>query len=214
MRRPSADYWAALEEAKKHHSSSKTYSGKFLRPHAPAIKGLIDRLGCRTVLDYGCGKGNQYSWVSHGEDASIPKGATLQSYWGMREIFLYDPAVPAFSTPPGLDDSFDLVICTHALGSIPIEDLSVWVVPALYSYANKAVYIAEKLGPVGKQVFSAPELMPRNWSREDWRAMLSSIDHEGLQVELATHERIGDQKIVTRANIDQHEAIGLAGSSL
>ncbi len=201
--RPSREYWTALEEARAHHASSKTYSGKFLRPHAPLIKLLIDRLGCRTVLDYGCGKGDQYRWVSHGEHASIPKGMTIERYWGMSEIYLYDPAVPKFAIAPAFNDRFDLVICTHTLGSIPESDLQGWVIPTLYRYATKAVYIAEKLGPVRKQVFANPESMPRDWTRESWRSLLAGIDHAGLEVILATHCRHPDgRKIMTVEKVE------------
>lgn len=159
-------YLKCLEEARAHHLTSKTYSGKFLRPHAPVIRQLIDELAVKSILDYGCGKGEQYRWVSHGgPDQSIPEGETLESYWGCGEVFKYDPAYPPYATKP--DRPFDLVLCTHVLGSIPIVDLG-WVLDELFDYSSRAVYIAEKVGPVKKRVFSEPDKMPR-WSAAQWR---------------------------------------------
>lgn len=198
---PTAAYELALKEAKAHHAESKTYSGKFLRPHAPAIKAIIDRLNVRSILDYGCGKGAQYQWRSHGPGASIPEGMTLEQFWGV-DVRKYDPAWPPFATPPDPQERFDLVICTHTLGSIPLVDLMGWVVPLIYLRARKAVYIAEKLGPVGKQVFSFPDTMPRDFTRAHWRSLLSGLDHPGLEVWLSTHETINGERKQTLGQVD------------
>lgn len=175
----SLTYLHCLAEARQHHAQSKTYSGKFLRPHAPLIKQLIDELGGATsILDYGCGKGAQYEWVSHGGDASIPQGMTIEQYWGV-PVTKFDPAYPPFEVEP-LDQQFDIVICTHSLGSIPVGDLP-WVLMKLFHYARKAVYIAEKIGPVRKQVFSRPEEMPR-WNADQWARCISAARKEYLLV--------------------------------
>jgi SAM-dependent methyltransferase len=180
MREPSADYQRALQECQQHHASSKTFSGRLLRPHAPFIKAIIDRLGCTSILDFGCGKGLQYEWVSHGDDASIPAGQTLETYWGV-PVTKYDPAYPPFAAEPV--GTFDLVLCTHTLGSIPKADLP-WVIDRLHALANKGLYVAEKLGPVHKTVVSQPELFPRGWTHAQWKAAIKR--RNGLEVTLST----------------------------
>jgi len=196
---PTEYYHRALEEAEKHHASSKTYSGKFLRPHAPFIKEIIDRLGCRSVLDYGCGKGRQYEWRSSEDNQAIPKGQTIEEFWGV-PVRKFDPAYPPFAAVPV--GRFDLVICTHVVGSVPRRDLR-WFREGLERYATKAIYYAEKLGPVGKQVFSQPELMPRDWTREEWVTALRPVGRPGLEVWLATREDRGGSGniIVERSRI-------------
>lgn len=200
---PSMQYLRCLEEARAHHATSKTYSGKFLRPHAPAIKEIIDRLDCQSILDYGCGKGKQYEWISHGDDASIPEGMTILEYWSQDRslerhcnLFLFDPAWPPFATPPSPEMKFDLVLCTHTLGSVPIEDID-WVLGELIRRATKALYIAEKIGPVGKQVFSEPDVMPR-WSAQEWGYVITARADPGIEITLATREKTAEGVIVTR----------------
>ncbi|CDX26701.1 hypothetical protein MPL3356_60504 [Mesorhizobium plurifarium] len=166
--RLSAEYFAALEASKRHHASNKTFSGRFLRPHAPFIKEIIDRLGCTSILDYGCGKGAQYTWRNTDPAGAIPVGMTIEEFWGV-EVTKFDPAYPPFAAEP--TGTFDLVICTHTLGSIPVRDLPV-IVDRLYSLANKALYIAEKLAPVKKQVFDRPDLHPFEWDAKRWVAAL------------------------------------------
>lgn len=177
-------YFRALLEARQHHESNKTYSGKFLRPHAPAIKELIEEHKVLSILDYGCGKGEQYRWVSNGGTDAIPLGQTIEEYWRC-SVWKYDPAYEPYSVPPA--GPFDLVICTHVLGSIPLADLPA-VRGELYGLATKLVYIAEKLGPVRKQVFSEDQQMPRGWSRQMWKLFLAEKIPAGLQVWLSTRE--------------------------
>jgi len=186
----SQHYQRCLEEAKDHHASSKTFSGKFLRPHAPYIKALLAKHSAENILDYGAGKGLQYQWVNHGtiDRPGCPvfsAGQTIEDYWGA-PVTKYDPAWPPFAEEP--QGQFDVVVCTHTLGAIPTLDLQ-WVIPRIYSLARKAVYIAEKIGPTKKRVYSKPEFMPHGWTSVQWATLLRSFPHEGVEVCLATRER-------------------------
>ena len=182
---PSKVYYEALEAAKEHHRSSKTYSGSFLRPHGVFIKEIVDRLGCRSILDYGAGKGVQYSWVN-------PKnGLTLEQWWGV-PVTKYDPAYEPFSAEP--EGKFDLVICTHTLGAVPSVDVP-WLVDRLYGFANKAIYVAEKLDPVRKKIHSSPEIYPREWSADRWKSVLSRASD--IEVTLSTREIKPEGRIMT-----------------
>lgn len=175
---PSTAYFAALEDSKQIHKG-KSFTGKFLRPHAPFIKEIIDRLGCKSILDYGCGKGEQYTWV-------IPSiGKTLEEWWGVR-VVKYDPAYEAFAREP--HGAFDLVICTQTLGTIPVEDRA-WVIDRLYSLSNKALYISERLDPARK--------MPTaQWSQGQWQEVIQRFNSP-IEVTLATRLTVGGEKITT-----------------
>lgn len=135
-----------------------------MRSHAVAIKEVIDRFGCRTALDYGVGKGAQYEWRCADEGHAITKGMGIEEYWGV-EVVKYDPAYPKFAEEP--EGKFDLVICTHTLGAIPIADLG-WVIDRLYGFAEKAIYIGERIGATKKKLFTDPKTHPINWKPERW----------------------------------------------
>ena len=189
--KPSAAYHAALEASKQVHKG-KQFTGKFLRPHAPFIKEIIDRLGCKTVLDYGCGKGQQYEWV-------IPStGQTIEQFWGVT-VTKYDPAYPPFAKEP--EGKFDLVICTQVLGAIPVSDIP-WVVDRLYALADKAIYVSERLGDARK-VLGDNALRPTEWSVTDWQFELGRIDQD-IELTLATRSIVNGEKITShfRPEID------------
>lgn len=162
---PSSAYIQAVAEASAHHARSKTYSGKFLRPHKPFLMSLIAEHGIESALDYGAGKGAQYTWVDPDD------GQTLEQAFGF-EATKYDPAWPPFAAEPEPGATFDLVLCTHTLGSIPIADQA-WVIERLFSLATKVVYIAEKLGPNRKAVHRDRDQFPQEWTRNQWLDALS-----------------------------------------
>ena len=189
---PSQSYYDALEACKVHHASSKTYSGSFLRPHGPFIKEIIDRLGCKSILDYGCGKCIQYDWVNPNN------GMTLEQYWGI-EVTKYDPAYPPVAEEPV--GKFDLVLCTHTLGAIPADSVP-WVVDRLYSLASKAIYVAEKLDEVRKKIHSDATVFPRQWTADRWRSVLGRQTE--LEVTLSTREIRPEGRIMTHQRLDEN----------
>jgi hypothetical protein len=195
----SEKYHEAVARARAHHLASKTYSGRLLRPHALFLYNLIQRYGVRSVLDYGCGKGQQYTWVSDGKTADVPAGQTIEQYWGLN-VDKFDPAWPPFAEMPPKrhqPHGWDLVLCTHVLGSVPLVDLPRFL-RHVAGHANDVLYIAEKVGEVGKQVNPDAEEFPR-FSRAQWvEAIRSSLPSPTCTVWLSTRERVRDAVITTR----------------
>ena len=81
------NWW--IEEYKKYHAELDTnYPGNNLKPQLLHVKDLVIDTKSKTLLDYGCGKGLQYTKWKHHEELGIEMPA------------LYDPAVPAYDTLP------------------------------------------------------------------------------------------------------------------
>lgn len=155
--KPSADYDAALDATRRFHARNKGFSGRFMIRYWTDIDRLIREFGCRTMLDYGCGRGVQY------EMPEIQEGLAAA---GITHVQKYDPGVGEFSEEPR--GQYDLVICTQVLGSIPIPDLQ-WVLGRLCGFASRAVYIGERIGPVRKRLHAfLGDKMPHEWPRERW----------------------------------------------
>jgi len=100
-------YAEAIDQYKQYHAENDDYNGINLEPQLPHIIQLIEDTQSKTLLDYGCGKGLQYS-VEHG--GSPIMGITPS---------LYDPAVPSHDTLP--DGPFDGIISTDVFEHIPEE---------------------------------------------------------------------------------------------
>ena len=186
---PSPAYLKALGESRQHHRVHKTWSGNLAMRHMGRIKALIDEAGCADALDYGCGKCVQYF-------TPMADGQTAEPFLGV-PVFKYDPAMPAdFRRPLVIPRDYEiaselpegrkwyLVIATHALGSIPIEDLKDWVVPLLFRSARKAIYIAENLNvPKKDGLFSDVSDKPREWTAEQWMDLFKRPGRPRVKVE-------------------------------
>ena len=176
---PSPRYRALLAQYQQMHvegeprlgiPAPKTFAGRTLLPHAPAIRRLVRKHGARSVLDYGAGKGWQYRL----RDFKLPTDewtASLAAYWGV-EITCYDPGVAEFSQPP--QQRFDATVCTDVLEHCPEEDLS-WIVDELlgysrlFLYASVACYPARKRLPNGENAHCT--IRPPAW----WEVTISRI---------------------------------------
>ena len=119
------NWW--IEEYKKYHAELDThYPGDNLKPQLHHIKDLVQDTKAETLLDYGGGKGLQYTkWKHHEELGVMPS--------------LYDPAVPEFEELP--EGKFDGVYSTDVMEHIPKEQLP-QVFGHIFSKAQRFVFLA------------------------------------------------------------------------
>jgi len=90
------------------------------------ILDLMKKTDSKTLLDYGCGQGRQYSeWNLHKKN-NIPRPT------------LYDPAIEAFSNRP--TESFDGIITTDVFEHIPKEVIPM-TLEYIFSHVENFVYI-------------------------------------------------------------------------
>lgn len=116
-----------IEQYKQLHQDENLYEGSSLGIHAPSIHQYLSVKDCKSILDYGCGKGIQYSKENIHE----------QYFYGIMPS-LYDPAVKEYSKLP--KGTFDAVICTDVLEHIEADNVEK-VIKEIYSKAGKFVYL-------------------------------------------------------------------------
>jgi len=124
-----------LKELYEKMHSEGCYDGhSMFRDDTRALLGLVAGTRSRTLLDFGGGKGYQYS-KDH-----------LNRNFGIEDtkVTIYDIGVPEFSTLPL--GRFDGVVSTDVLEHIPEEELP-GVLDTIFSKATKFVYIAVFCGP-------------------------------------------------------------------
>jgi len=178
-------------------SAEETFPGKMLLTHASFIKEMIDRVGAKSVLDYGAGKGLGYSL----RDFELPDNIrvkSIQEYWGVDEIQCWDPSHAPFSALP--TGTFDAVICTDVLEHITEPDVP-WVVDEMFSYARKLVYAnvacfpAVKFLPNGQNVHCT--VHPPDW----WAGLVHAIAmrHPSISYRLVMTTKTGRRRKLGRA---------------
>ncbi len=155
---PSPEYVRLSALYKEHHNMANNndwkkdvYAGENLWPHMGFIKAAINRHGAKTILDYGAGKGMQYSNLR----VKVAKGAlyrNLESYWGVK-VSCYDAGYERFNIFP--EGRFDALISTDVLEHCAKDDLE-WIVSEMFEkarnfvFANIACYPAKTHLPNGE----------------------------------------------------------------
>jgi len=151
MNQPSKYYATSVELGQQFQQSNpKNWAGNDSKNYHNYIRFLMDRYDAKSVLDYGCGKGEQYSTLNSYVLHFAPPGVrtepmTFQTRINAESVYKYDPCVPEFDQEP-VGQKFDAVICTQVLGSIPDDDIA-WIKHKFMNYATKFVFIGLHSSP-------------------------------------------------------------------
>lgn len=173
---------------------SQTFPGASLPPQAPRIKRMVEATGAQNILDYGCGKGQQYELrnVRIGDEGVFE---SIQDYWDVDYVHCYDPSYEPYSALP--EGQFDGVICTDVLEHCPEQDVD-WIVDELFSYArlfvyaNVASYPATKRLPTGENAHCT--IQPPPWWANVFLAVAAR--HPGIAWRCSVTERSPEGKII------------------
>jgi hypothetical protein len=103
------------------------FGGLSLLPFTQDISQLVAEFKSRSLLDYGCGKGLQYT------------EARAHEAWGLPIPRLYDPAVQEHDVLPR--GKFDGVICTDVLEHVPEDELDA-MLRQIAGYARQWVFFS------------------------------------------------------------------------
>jgi hypothetical protein len=164
----------------------QTFPGASLPKEAPHIKRLIKQTEARTILDYGCGKGQQYlPWRIADAEEGI-EYPDIKSYWGVGDIRCYDPGYSPFTELP--TGTFDGVICTDVLEHCPEEDMP-WILGELFGFASKFVYANVACFPAKKRLPSGGNahctIKPARWWEEQIERAARAKPHLVYEFRLA-----------------------------
>lgn len=147
------------------------FNGVSILPQLPKIRLLCQKLGARTLLDYGCGKGLQY----RAKNIKLRTGEIIpdvRSYLGVETFACYDPGVPEFQKFP--EATFDGVISTDVLEHCPEPDLP-WILEEMFGAATKFVFANIAAYPAGKRLPNGENahctVRPQEW----WNEIIAPI---------------------------------------
>lgn len=152
---------------------SSNFNGMTVLNYVKSIKALAHSVGARTMLDFGCGRGDAYR-----------SPTKLHHQLGMRrpEVTLYDPAFNVNSSLP--KGTYDLVVCSDVLEHIPEAEVDEFVI-RLFAYARRAVWAsvccrpAKKFFPDGVTNLHVT-VKPHQW----WHDTFSQHARQGVVWEL------------------------------
>ena len=143
-------YVKSVEAGAEFHKKYKTWAGKGTMQYYDTIKEIVETNNIKTVLDFGCGKGLQYSKFNLDKDLGFT-------------VTAYDPCIHGLENWP--TGKFDLVMALDCISLIDVKDYR-WIYQNFVQWADKAVFIATQIGNVGKQI------------KQDTASGVSIIDNE------------------------------------
>jgi hypothetical protein len=162
MPSPAFDFY--IEQHRQFARARKGPAGNGALRHWKALASIARRLNCRSALDYGCGKGLQFRNTVHTDDGTTTFAGALGC-----KVTGYDPAIKEFSGEPRA--LFDLVYCIDVLAAVPPDDVR-WVADRLYSFAEKALFVAVCTFDVGRRFPNGESqdltIRPERWWREQF----------------------------------------------
>lgn len=119
-----------------HRKRDTIFSGRSVLPHVKSIRELVIQHNPKTLIDYGCGKGLQYS---------LDK---VQRQWYNKMPLLYDIGVPKYSARPVPVGTVG-IICTDVLEHIQEEDLPA-ILTDIYSFKPVFAFFSISCKPAKK----------------------------------------------------------------
>tara|TARA_R100001163_G_scaffold38871_1_gene29597 strand:- start:128 stop:763 length:636 start_codon:yes stop_codon:yes gene_type:complete len=192
---PSSRYNELVEKYEKIHAKGKGYfNGKSLLKYISNVHQKIIVHECKSLLDYGSGKGLLYT-----DECSLvepllnnkTKGITrpLQELWNLNYHQCYDPAYPEHSKKP--EGKFDAVISIDVLEHINEDDLE-WVLNEIFSYANKMVFLNVACFKAAKHFEDGENVHISVFNPEWWFILVADImkNHPGITTYLLC-EKVG-----------------------
>ena len=150
------DYY--VDQYKQYHNIRKSYGDSYRHQHK-IICGLVKQTESKTLLDYGCGKGKQYTEKN------------LHKAWGFMPD-LYDPAIEEFSALP--DKMYEGIYSTDVMEHIP-EEVLPEVFEYIFTHSSKFVFLgissslARAILPNGENAHCTVETL--DW----WEEKINSI---------------------------------------
>lgn len=158
-----------LEGYKKAHTHPTMclMSGTSIRRHTTEFINFCKSYKPKTVLDYGCGKGFQYT--KH----------NLHKLAGIEIPTLYDPAVKEFEQKPV--GKFDSVICTDVMEHIHQDDCDE-TLKEIFSYADHSVFFTISCNPAKKHFADGTNYHVNCKPEEWWFATIKRLKPKHLKV--------------------------------
>jgi hypothetical protein len=148
-------------------TAAETFGGISLAPHVHTIRRLVADTGAQNILDYGAGKAGLYDHRDFALPGETERLESVQDYWDVDFVELYDPGYAPFSSLP--QRTFDGVICTDVMEHCPEEDLP-WILGEIFGYAERFVFLTIARYPALKRLPNGENahitLQPAQWWAE------------------------------------------------
>ena len=170
------------------------YEGISLEKHITSITDVLKHNNCKTLLDYGAGKGILYTDNYKKITKNISK--PVHKHWNLDSFSLYEVGDKKYSKYP--EGKYDAVICTDVIEHIWKDDLY-WFTKELCSFAQKLVYVNVACYAAKKTFNDGTNVHVSIYEPKEWIKFFHTIrkDFDDLKIYLVTQH----QEMVTEGTL-------------
>ena len=158
-----------LKEYRKVHTHPTLclMPGNSIQREANKFVNFCNAYKPKTVLDYGCGKGFQWTQRELHKDGNIPMPT------------LYDPGVPGLDKKP--KGIYDSVLCTDVMEHVHEEECDT-VLEEIFNYAKHSVFFTISCNPAKKHFPDGTNYHVNCKPEEWWFATIKRLKPKHLKV--------------------------------
>jgi hypothetical protein len=141
-------------------ADTENFHGLSILQHADSIGKMVRMARAKTLLDFGCGRGDAYRSPHH-----------VWKQWGLpfSGVTMYDPAFSRNNELPAAGKKFDVVVCSDVLEHIPEDEVDAFI-ERLAAYTRHALWASVCCRPAKKTFPDGTNLhitvKPYSWWRE------------------------------------------------
>jgi len=165
----------------EYHAIEGKYPGNSYKHQHPDIAQCVVKYGATSMLDYGCGKGNQWT------------NSQFWKEWGFMP-HLYDPAVPQYNKLP--TQTFDAIISTDVFEHIPEAEIP-GVLYWMFLHANKFIFLGIANTPAKAILPNGENAHCTLKSHKEWEKLIRSCATKQIDVILKTYPDKRQKSIIT-----------------
>ncbi len=151
------------------HKNENFFWGKRTYELSPIIEKILKFYSCKSLYDFGCGKGHQYS---------IHK---IDKIWNIENLYLYDIGVPEISKKPYANIKFDAVISIDVFEHIEENDIETEIKELIERIIKIGFFVIDtkpalKTLPDGRNAHLT--IKPKKW----WDEKIKDLNNENKKI--------------------------------
>lgn len=165
-----AEYYKEMHNKSMFKAWKSIEETNYQQKHLDRIYGAMKATRSKTLLDFGCGKADQYL------QGKVHRKMGISS---MKDILLYDPGVEKYSKRP--EDTVDVTIAFDVLEHIPRDELPE-VFEYIFSHTHNFCYFTIHCGLAAKTLPNGENAHCTIMSQDSWRRFIEQYNTKDIPI--------------------------------
>jgi 3-deoxy-manno-octulosonate cytidylyltransferase (CMP-KDO synthetase) len=154
---------------KGHYNSDLTENATLMI--AKILDSVFSKEDAKTLLDYGSGRGIQYT------------DKKIHEKWGIQNVRCYDPAIEKYAIKPDKTENFDAIVCIDVMEHIPERSVDD-ILQDIFEYKSNLVFFSISTIPAHAKLPDGSNAHCTTKPAEWWLKKLKAFKREQPQIKI------------------------------